>query len=77
MKNSSITIINYATSWDWKEQPNWDSIQIAINELSRNGYRPYLYEVHTGSDEHALLISNQEDLTDKQIIEFYSKTIES
>lgn len=69
-----IRIISYALSWDWKTQPNWVEVEEAIIDLFDNGYRPAFYEIETGSDQYALLISSEHGLSESRQIEIYDQT---
>lgn len=42
-------------SWDWREQPCWDTITDLIENINHQGDLS-IVEVETGSDEHAIVI---------------------
>lgn len=45
-------------SWDWREQPDLDALAGIIRDLS--GLRVHLTQVDTGSDEYAIVLSDQQ-----------------
>lgn len=45
----------FVHEWDWKTHPDWGKVRKGINAL-QNAY-PYFYNVDTGSDSYAVLIS--------------------
>lgn len=52
-KNRPETIL----TWDWKEQPNWGEIDLAISNMLKFNLKPVFIEFETGSDEHGLMIA--------------------
>jgi hypothetical protein len=60
-------------TWDWKEQPDWESISERINELqikSQSGIS--IKYIETKSDEHCIVVHcNDLDVTDDLINNAY------
>lgn len=56
MDESAYTIIQ----WDWKEQPDIEAINDAINAVADTGNRPKAFRVETESDEYAIVITDSE-----------------
>lgn len=61
----------YCHPWDWKGQPNWRAITVAMQMLGRVT-TPIIYEVETQSDEHAVLIAPAA-LSPEQAQKFYNE----
>jgi hypothetical protein len=55
-------------SWDWKEYVDLDQLGCIIHDLSGGDIN--LYEVDTGSDQYAIVISRGE-MTPEQVVEAY------
>ncbi len=60
-------------TWDWKEQLDMADLASALRRL---GSRIRVYEVDTGSDQFAFVLSN-DDLTEEQVAEVWHKEWES
>lgn len=60
-------------TWDWKEQLDMADLASALRRL---GSRIRVYEVDTGSDQFAFVLST-EDLTEEQVAEVWHKEWES
>lgn len=62
-------------TWDWKEQPDWETISERINELqikSQSGIS--IKYIETQSDEHCIVIHcNDLDITEDLINSAYSQ----
>lgn len=56
-------------TWDWKEQLDMADLASALRRL---GSRVRVYEVDTGSDQFAFVLSN-DDLTEEQVAEVWHK----
>lgn len=53
--------LDYSFTWDWKEQPNWNKIADAINELNETTRdKVRFYDIETNADEYGLVISANE-----------------
>lgn len=50
-------------TWDWKEYAPMGDVGRAIEEVSNN--QVHLYEVDTGSDQFAVVVSNKSLTTDE------------
>lgn len=57
-------------SWDWKEKPNAEKIQSAIDSFA--GFKTKIYNVETGSDDYAVVVSWAE-LTSSDAQSFYDQ----
>ena len=45
----------YVATWDHKEQPDWDEINLGLDEFNN----PHITLIEdTGSDQHAVIIAN-------------------
>lgn len=61
-------------TWDWKEQPDWDSISAIINEFQESGEEIAIENIDTGSDEYAVVLSTKDipkDLVDQAYQQYY------
>jgi hypothetical protein len=57
-------------SWDWKAQPSLDRFARIISDLS--GGNVHLAQVNTGSDEYAVVLSD-EPLNKDEAVEVYRR----
>jgi hypothetical protein len=56
-------------SWDWREQPDLDRLAQIVRDLS--GLRVHLTQVDTGSDEYAIVLSDQQ-LSEDEAAQVYA-----
>jgi hypothetical protein len=64
-------------SWDFKENPPFDAIELFVNELLRGGTKKIRFtEADTHSDEFGLVISDR-SLTKSQLTDAWQQYLDS
>lgn len=44
-------------TWDWREQPCWIDLQLAVEHVLSFELKPVFIDFETGSDEHAVMVA--------------------
>ena len=51
-------LISKILVWDGSQQPTWPTLSKTIEDIQNEGYRVYINEIDTDSDDYAILVSN-------------------
>ena len=64
--------IHHIITWDWRQQPDVEELNNALEDIISNGYPPTVYTADTASDEYAWVVSSNCGLIPKEVQEIFN-----